>query len=161
MMPHTPLRSALVAASLGAFLAAQAAAAGSMALELKPHDRIAIVGNSLAERLRLYGNFEALLHLRFPKHELAVRNFGWPCDEVGRQQRPNDYTALDDPLAVFAPDVLLCFFGYNESFAGPEGLPKFKEDLAAYVERLQEQFAKDGKAPRIALISPIAYEATG
>jgi putative heme-binding domain-containing protein len=130
-------------------------------LELKPHDRIALVGNSLAERMRLYGNFEALLHLAFYDHELVIRNFGWPCDEVGNQQRPNDYTALDDPLAVFAPNVLMCFYGYNESFAGPEGLSKFKEDLAANVKRLREQFAKDGQPPRIVLISPIAYEATG
>jgi hypothetical protein len=130
-------------------------------LQLRPHDRIALVGNSLAERMRLYGNFEALLHLRFPEHELVVRNFGWPCDEVGHQQRPNDYTALDDPLAVFAPDVLICFFGYNESFAGPEGLPKFKEDLAAYVKRTREAFAKNGQPPRMVLVSPIAYEPTG
>ena len=40
-------------------------------------------------------------------------NFGWPCDEVGHQQRPNDYTAIDDPLAVFAPNVLICFFGHT------------------------------------------------
>jgi putative heme-binding domain-containing protein len=130
-------------------------------LELNAHDRIALVGNSLAERMRLYGNFEALLHLRFPEHNLVVRNFGWPCDEVGIQQRPNDYTAIDDPLAVFAPNVLICFFGYNESFAGPEGLPKFKEDLAAYVKRNREAFTNDGEPPRIVLVSPIAYEATG
>jgi len=130
-------------------------------LELKPHDRIALVGNGLAERMRLYGNFEALLHTRFPEHELVVRNFGWPADEVGNQQRPNDYTAIDDPLTVFAPNVLLCFYGYNESFAGPDGLPKFKEDLAAYVKKTREQFTKDGEAPRIVLVSPIAYEATG
>ena len=73
-------------------------------LELQPHDRIALVGNGLAERMRLYGNFEALLHTRFPEHELVVRNFGWPADEVGNQQRPNDYTAIDDPLTVFAPE---------------------------------------------------------
>jgi hypothetical protein len=54
-------------------------------LKLQPHDRIALVGNSLAERMRLFGNFEACLHLRFPQHELVVRNFGWPADEVGRQ----------------------------------------------------------------------------
>jgi putative heme-binding domain-containing protein len=130
-------------------------------LELQPHDRIALVGNGLAERMRLYGNFEALLHTRFPEHELVVRNFGWPADEVGNQQRPNDYTAIDNPLTVFAPNVLLCFYGYNESFAGPEGLPKFKEDLAAYVNKTREQFTKDGEVPRIVLVSPIAYEATG
>ena len=130
-------------------------------LELKPHDRIALVGNGLAERMRLYGNFEALLHTRFPEHHLVVRNFGWPADEVGNQQRSNDYTAIDDPLSVFGPDVVLAFFGYNESFAGEARLPKFKEDLAAYVKRTREQFTKDGEAPRIVLISPIAYEATG
>jgi putative heme-binding domain-containing protein len=138
-----------------------AAAEAQPQLELKPHDRIALVGNGLAERMRLYGNFEALLHTRFPEHELVVRNFGWPCDEVGNQQRPNDYTAIDNPLTVFAPNVLLCFYGYNESFAGPEGLPKFNEDLAAYVKKTSEQFTKDGEAPRIVLVSPIAYEATG
>ncbi|HEX6962260.1 MAG TPA: hypothetical protein VF175_10365, partial [Lacipirellula sp.] len=68
---------------LAACLAIRPAQAADPQFELKPHDRIALVGNSLAERMRLYGNFEALLHLRFPKHNLVVRNFGWPCDEVG------------------------------------------------------------------------------
>lgn len=142
-------------------LATGAAAEAQPQLELKPHDRIALVGNGLAERMRLYGNFEALLHTRFPEHNLVVRNFGWPADEVGIQQRSNDYTAIDDPLAVFAPNVILAFFGYNESFAGEAGLPKFKEDLAAWVKRTREQFTKEGVPPRIVLVSPIAYEATG
>ncbi|QDT70862.1 PVC-type heme-binding CxxCH protein [Lacipirellula limnantheis] len=150
-----------VAAGVTATPAQCADAEAKPQLELQPHDRIALVGNGLAERMRLYGNFEALLHTRFPEHELVVRNFGWPADEVGNQQRPNDYTAIDDPLAVFAPNVILAFFGYNESYAGPEGLPKFKEDLAAWVKRTREEFTKDGKAPRIVLVSPIAYEATG
>jgi putative heme-binding domain-containing protein len=137
------------------------ARAETPSLELQPHDRIALVGNSLAERMRLYGNLEALLHLRFPEHELVVRNFGWPADEVGLQQRPNDYTALDDPLDAFAPNVLVCFFGYNESFAGAEGLPGFKERLAEYVHKQQERFSRDGQPPRIVLVSPIAYEPTG
>ncbi len=153
-------RAVLVAIALGCFFTAGRVSAETK-FELKPHDRIALVGNSLAERMRLYGHFEALLHLRFPEHNLVVRNFGWPADEVGYQQRPNDYTALDDPLAVFAPDVLLCFFGYNESFAGPEGLPQFKANLAEYVKRNREAFAKDGVPPQIVLVSPIAYEPTG
>src|SRR5688572_9553839 len=51
-------------------------------LQLVPGERIAFVGNSLAERMNLFGHLEALLHSRFPKHELVVRNFGWPCDTV-------------------------------------------------------------------------------
>src|SRR5690606_17787724 len=33
--------------------------------------------------------------------------------------------------------------------------------LAAWVKRTREQFTKEGVPPRIVLISPIAYEATG
>jgi putative heme-binding domain-containing protein len=151
--------SLLVVATLAATPCA--AAEAKPQLELKPHDRIALVGNGLAERMRLYGNFEALLHTRFPEYELVVRNFGWPADEVGIQQRSNDYTAIDDPLQEFGPNVIIAFFGFNESFAGEAGLPKFKEDLAAWVKRNREKFTKDRVAPRIVLVSPIAYEATG
>ena len=75
------VRALLTAA--GFLLAIRLAAAP--ALELKPHERIAIVGNSLAERQGLYGDFETLLHARFPQLELVVRNFGRPADEVGIQ----------------------------------------------------------------------------
>jgi hypothetical protein len=36
-------------------------------LRFAPHERIALVGGSLAERMNLFGNFESLLHSRFPK----------------------------------------------------------------------------------------------
>ena len=90
-------------------------------LKFLPHERVALVGNSLAERMNLFGNFEALLHARFPRHELVVRNFARPCDAVDNRQRPSNYTALDDPLKVFGPDTFFCFFGFNEAFAGPAG----------------------------------------
>ena len=32
------------------------------------------------------------------------------------------------------PDVIFAFFGYNESFAGEAGLPKFKADLEAFIK---------------------------
>ena len=95
-------------------------------LEVRPHERIALIGGSLAERMNLFGNFEAMLHMRFPQDELVVRNFGWPCDAVDNRQRPNSYTALDDPLKVFAADTFLCFFGFNESFASVAGEELFR-----------------------------------
>ena len=61
------------------------------------------MGNSLAERMNLFGNFEALLHTRFPQLELVVRNFARPCDAVDNRQRPSNYTTIDDPLKVFRP----------------------------------------------------------
>src|SRR5262245_7080341 len=88
-------------------------------LEFVEHEHIALVGNSLAERMNLFGNFETLLHSRFPKLELVVRNFARPCDAVDALQRPTNYTAIDDPLTMFGPDTFLCFFGFNESFDGP------------------------------------------
>src|SRR5262245_6026873 len=66
-------------------------------------DRIAFVGNSLAERMNLFGHFEAMLHYRHPELELVIRNFGRPADEVGNRQRSTDYTKLDDPLYAFNP----------------------------------------------------------
>ncbi len=84
-------------------------------------ERIALVGGAFGEVLGQEGTLEALMHLRYSEGKLVVRNFCRPADEVGVQQRPSNYTALGDPLKVFGPDTLLCFFGYNESFGGAEG----------------------------------------
>src|SRR5688572_10199997 len=111
--------------------------------------------------MTIYGNFETLLHSRFPHLQLVVRNFGWPADEVGNQQRPNDYTKIDDPLAVFAPDTFICFFGANESFAGPDAVQKFREDYAKWMDTYASKYGKDGKRPKFILVSPIAFENTG
>lgn len=139
------------------------AAADPLGLEFRPGQKIALVGNSLAERMNLYGNFEAALHLHHPEKEIRFRNFGWPADEVGIQQRPGNYTTIDDPLEVFSPDMLLCFFGFNESFRGTSAaeIDDFKNKYQAYVERQKKRFTKDGSSPEFILISPIAFEASG
>ena len=71
--------------------------ASELPLEFLQGERVAFLGNSLAERMNLFGHFETLLHTRFPKKELVVRNFARPAEEVGIQQRSADYAALDDP----------------------------------------------------------------
>ena len=83
-------------------------------LELRNGEKVALVGNSLAERMNLHGHFETHLHLAYPEKKLKFRNFGFPADEVGNQQRPNNYTKIDDPFTVFGP----------ETFALPEILEK-------------------------------------
>jgi putative heme-binding domain-containing protein len=132
-------------------------------LEFLPNERIALLGNSLAERMNLFGHFESLLHTRFPDNELVVRNFGRPAEEVGRQQRSADYTALDDPLLAFGADTFFCFFGFNESFAGEAGLEQFKADYHQYLDQMARNYPRDdaGNAPRFVLVSPIAFEASG
>jgi hypothetical protein len=126
-------------------------------VEFRKGERVALVGGALAERMNLFGHFETLLHARHADRELVIRNFGWPADEVGRRQRPNDYTKIDDPMKVFGPETFLCFFGYNESFAGPEGIAKFREDYAAYMDSQASKYAPGGKA-RFILVSPVAFE---
>lgn len=132
-------------------------------LELQTRQRIALVGNSLAERMNLFGTFESLLHQRYSGRELVIRNFGWPADEVGLQQRPGNYAAIDDPLEVFAPELFFCFFGLNESFAGTEesALQAFKEKYRDWIAATAKRFSGDGGPPRFVLVSPIAFEASG
>jgi putative heme-binding domain-containing protein len=132
-------------------------------LEFIKTERIALVGNSLAERMNLYGHFESLLHSRFSKQELVVRNFGRPADEVANRQRSSDYTKLDDPISAFGPDTFLCFFGYNESFAGPQGVAKFKTDYEKFLQEYAKKYPRDdsGALPRFVLISPAAFESAG
>jgi putative heme-binding domain-containing protein len=137
---------------------------GNNAAKFEPRDgeRIALVGGSLAERMNLFGYFESLLHTRFPEKKLVFRNFGWPADEVGNQQRPDNYTTIDDPLQVFSPQAFVCFFGFNEHFAGdsPEQLAKFQDRYRQWISEHQLKFSKPDRAARFVLVSPIAFEQT-
>jgi putative heme-binding domain-containing protein len=130
-------------------------------LQFIKNERVAFVGGSLAERMNLFGHFETLLHTRFPELDLIVRNFGRPADEVAIRQRPNDYTKIDDPLEMFGADTFFCFFGFNESFAGPEGLEKFKADYEKFLDEYAAKYPRGMAAPRFVLISPTAFESTG
>jgi putative heme-binding domain-containing protein len=129
-------------------------------LELVKGERIALVGNSTAERFNLYGHFETLLHLRFADKELVVRNFARSADEVSVRQRPNDYTKLGDPMYAFNPDTIILFFGFNESFAGKDGVEKFKADYEKLLDEYAKKYPRDdtGSKPRFILVSPIAFE---
>ena len=137
--------------------------ASTLPLQFIKGERIALVGNSTAERMNLFGHFETLLHARFPEKELVFRNFGRPADEVANRQRANDYTKLDDPLFTFNPDTFLCFFGFNESFTGPLGVEKFKADYEKFIDDYSQKYARDDSksSPRFVIISPIAFESTG
>ncbi len=132
-------------------------------LPIDAGQRIALVGNSLAERMNLYGNFETQFQLRFAEQRPLFRNFAWPADEVGNQQRPGNYTLIDDPLEVYSPNLFLCFFGFNESFAGdsPEAVSSFVDKYRAYLAEQTRRFTRDDLKPRFVLVTPIAFEATG
>jgi putative heme-binding domain-containing protein len=55
-------------------------------------------------------------------------------------------------------DVILAFFGYNESFAGQAGLAAFRTDLDNFLKHTLAQKYNGKSAPRLVLFSPVAHE---
>jgi putative heme-binding domain-containing protein len=152
-------------------------------LEIKKGDHICIIGNTLAERMQHDGWLETMFHSRFPTHDLVFRNLGFSGDELTQRLRSQSFGTPDQWLAGSAPvpepnklvtrigvrdnrfetantkaDVILAFFGYNESFAGPEGLDKFKKELEAFIKHTLSQKYNGTGTPRLVLFSPIAHE---
>ncbi len=141
--------------------AARADEAESPKLVLNKRDKIALIGNTLADRMQHFGYFETLLHSRFAGHELVVRNLGFSGDELTLRLRSAGFGTSDDHLKFCEADVMLAFFGYNESFGGQEGLNKFKQDLAVFIKHTLSQKYNGRTAPRLVLFSPIAHENLG
>ncbi|MBM3853981.1 MAG: hypothetical protein FJ399_12635, partial [Verrucomicrobia bacterium] len=133
-------------------------AAAPHTLELREGDHLCLVGNTLAERLQHFNGWESLLHQRFPRHQLVVRNLAWPADEVVLRPRAQGFGDPDQHLAFSQADVVLAFFGFNESFAGPAGLDAFRRDLDAWLTATLKANYSGRGPPRVALVSPIAHE---
>ncbi len=127
-------------------------------LELQAGARIALIGNTLLERSQEFGQFEALLHQRFPKHQLVVRHLAWSADEIGRQPRPDNFADTEQHLTHERADVIFAAFGFNESFAGEAGLAAFRKQLTEYLAALKAKAYNGQSAPRVVLVSPIANE---
>ena len=107
-------------------------------LELKRGDHICLVGNALADRMQHSGWFESLVYSRFSDYDLVFRNLGFAGDELTVRQRSEGFGSTGDWLKHERADVVLAFFGYNESFKGPEGVEAFKKDLEKFVKETQK-----------------------
>ena len=137
---------------------AQTAAPASARLELKPGDRVMLVGNTLAERQQLFNHFETELYALLPQLDLTIHNLGRSGDTPALQPRPLNFGDDTTHLTAQHADVMLLFFGLNESFDGEAGLPAFEKDLDAYLARHLAARYNGTSAPRLALVSPIAHE---
>ena len=169
--------------SVWAFLSFLTISSASAApLELKKGDHICVIGNTLADRMQHDGWLETYLQARFPKHELVVRELGFSGDEITTRIRSQWFGTPDEWLAgkgAVPPgklvsrigvrenrfeltetkaDVIFAFFGYNESWAGEAGLPKFKADLEAFIKHTLSQKYNGKSAPKVVLFSPNAFE---
>ena len=145
-------------------------------------ERVVFVGNGLAERDVYYGRLESELHLRYPQSELWVRNMGHVGDTPGFRPHPSRdsqwafpgadqfhpdkkihqgkgfYPQPDEWLAFLKADTVVAFFGYNESFEGPKKVDSFEAELDAWVQHTLSRAYNGQTAPRVVLVSPIAFE---
>ena len=147
-------------------------------LELHKGDHVAIVGSGLADRQQHHGWLEALIHKAYSDLELTVRNLGFAADEVNVHPRSDEVPTTEQFLnmkpgsttlmvgktevtyhwgADFHANVILAYWGFNESFKGEAGVADFKKALDEYLKQLATADYGKGK-PRVVLLSPIAHE---
>ncbi len=130
-----------------------------------------------------FGGLETELHLRYPDSTLLIRNLCDPGDTPGFRPRSgtNDPWAFpgaeqfqdeyatnsgsegffekpDQWLTRLKADVVIGFFGFNESFQGEAKLENFKNELEAWILHSKAQRYNGKAAPQLALVSPIAFE---
>jgi len=163
---------------LACIICAGSVHAAEALVQLKKGDNIAIVGSGLADRQQHHAWLETLIHRSYPDLDLTVRNLGFSADEVALRPRSadvpptewflsmkkGDYQVPGKPEVIykagtdFGANIVFAYWGFNESFRGPEGLDKFKDDLGKYLDA-QKLANYSGKgAPKLVLFSPIAQE---
>ncbi len=145
-------------------------------------ERVVFLGNGLAERDVYYGILETELHRRFPDRRLIVRNMGRPGDTPAFRPHParvsqwafpgaekfrpefashngkGFFPMPDQWLTHLKADTIVAFFGLNESFDGPTRVANYEAELDAFVVHSLRQAYNGRTAPRLVLVSPIAFE---
>lgn len=64
----------------------------------------------------------------------------------------------DQWLTRLEADIIIAFFGYNESFQGKQGLENYKAELDAFIQHTLSQNYNGESAPQLAIVSPIAFQ---
>jgi len=172
----------LVVISLG-FLLARCTSHPEPLVPIQKDDRIALVGGNLGSRMKDYGHFETELQLRFPDSTLIIRNlcdggdtpgfrphsgratpWAFPTAEAFQDEfahksgSQGHFEYPDEWLTRLAANTIIGFFGFSESFAGEAGLDAFRSELTAFVKHTKAQNYDGSGAPRLVLVSPIAFE---
>jgi len=156
----------------------------SEGLPIQKNAHIVLIGNNLGSRMLNFGHFETEMQLRYPDSTLFIRNMADPGNTAGfrphssrnspwafpeaekfhQNERANNSNSIgyfpteDEWLTNLKADVILAFFGYNESFEGEAGLQNYKDELHAFIAHTKAQKYNGKSSPELALISPIAFE---
>lgn len=128
---------------------------------IRPGDRIALVGNTFADQLRMHGYLETLLLQRSAENPISVRNLGWAGDMLTARDRPTNFPTEESTLSAHQTDVIIACFGMGESFEGESGVEGFKQDLQDFITSHKGKQYNGKSEVRLILISPIAYEDLG
>lgn len=151
--------------------------------QTKKDSHIVLIGNNLGSRMLNFGHFETEMQLRYPGSLLFIRNMAdggntpgfrphsarnspWAFPGAEKFQTElaqksgsiGHFPTEDEWLKQLKADVIIAFFGYNESFQGKEGLENYKNELHAFIEHTQKQKYNGTNAPRLVVVSPIAFE---
>ncbi|MFT7484535.1 MAG: putative heme-binding domain-containing protein [Candidatus Paceibacteria bacterium] len=183
--PESIMSLSLFFVSALSLLAPSGSSQSPEALSLNQGARVVLAGNGLGSRMLHFGHFETELQLQFPEHHLVIRNM---CDEGNTPSfRPHSgradqlgfpgaeafygryadgstangvghFETEEQWLTRLAPDVLILFFGFNESFGGMSGLASYSEELDAFLKHTKSQAYNGQHAPELVLVSPTAYE---
>lgn len=165
------------------FLLQSCSHADEKSLRINKGSHIVLIGNNLGSRMLNFGHFETEMHVRYPDSLLFIRNmcdggntpgfrphsgrnspWAFPGAEKFQTELANDsgseghFATPDEWLTDLKADIILAFFGYNESFQGRQGLENFKGELEAFVNHTLSQKYNGSTPVQLALISPIAFE---
>ena len=155
----------------------------SPALKLRKGDHIVLIGNNLGSRMMNFGYFETEMHLRYPDSMLYIRNmsdggntpgfrphasrkspWAFPGAEKFQTELANysdsqgHFETEDQWLSRLKADIIIAFFGYNESFQGEQGLENYKAELDAFIKHTLSQNYNGETPPQLAIVSPIAFQ---
>lgn len=153
------------------------------ALTISKNAHILLIGNNLGSRMMNYGHFETEMQVRYPDSLLFIRNmcdggdtpgfrphsgrvspWAFPGAEKFQTELAHPsgsegfFETPDQWLTRLKADVIIAFFGYNESFQGAAGLENYKAELDAFIKYTLAQTYNGKSAPQLALVSPIAFE---
>ncbi|MFL2910860.1 MAG: hypothetical protein EVA72_08225 [Limisphaerales bacterium] len=129
------------------------------ALDFNEGEHVVFIGNALAERMQHHGWLESYIQGTMAEKELVFRNHGFGGDKVNNRPRNNGFPSADAYLEISKADVILAFWGYNESFDNSPDA--YMADLAKWVDETKEKKYNGKSAPRIVLLSPISHENLG
>ena len=146
-------------------------------------DSVVFIGNNLCSRMSYYGHFETALYQAYPEANLTVRNMCDPGNTAGFRPHASRvspwafpgaenynpavsknsdsqgfFPTEDEWLDSLDADVVIAFFGLNESYSGRAGLTNFALELDSFIRHTQQQHYNGESAPQLVLVSPLAYE---